>query len=71
MGSVNQAASANPMSATPSTLSSSGSSSISTPRARNQATSSAMFSMRHEALVASSAVPVVLLVTTSRRRLGL
>src|SRR5215471_392401 len=65
-GSVNQAASANPMSAMPSTVPSSGKSWISTPCARSSATSLAMSATRQEALAASSAVPVVLLVTISR-----
>ena len=68
LGSTNQAASANPASATPSTVFSHSSSysRISTPRARSPATSAAMSSTRQDALVCSSLDPLVLLVTTSR-----
>src|SRR4029450_6517651 len=65
-GSMNQAASAKPMSATPSTVPSSGRSWSWTPRARSQATSPTRSSTRQAALVTASAVPVVLLVTTNR-----
>ena len=65
-GTVNQAARANPMSAMPSTVPGSGRSWIWTPRARSRATSAATSSTCQEASVASSAVPVMLRVTTSR-----
>jgi hypothetical protein len=54
------------MSAMPSTVPSSGRSWIWTPRARIWATSAATSSTCQEASAASSAVPVVLPVTTSR-----
>ena len=66
VGSVNQAASANPMPAMPSAVFSSGRSWMWTPRARRTATSVAMLSTRQQALVAWPVVPVVVLVTASR-----
>jgi hypothetical protein len=64
----NQAASAKPTSATPSTVLRPGPSYSATwtSRERNCATSAAMSSTRHEAFVCSSVVPLVLFVTTRR-----
>ena len=63
---LNRAASADPVSATPSMVFSSGRPQISAPRARSWATSSVMLLRRPGALVATSAVPIVLSVTTNR-----